>query len=214
MPVVASRRGKTVAVPDASTQATELSRCQGNFITGVSFQNIYGPATHKPSESRGAEVVQVWRTEFTRAEERDGVLRPGLGALPPRYARAAAYHVGVHPTLPPLSLLRGLRAALDRRPAPGAPPSSRPLSLGPSSDSESTAASAPQFVGSAKHCLPPSLRTAPRLSEPKRNLALTAPDAECDDEHSEHAPDDSYKLSHPSWKVAHCAYFERSSWIH
>ena len=58
---------------------------------------------------------QVWRTQLTR-EQREGLLRPSLAALPAAYGRAASYHVGVHPALPPLPLLRELRAIADGPP--------------------------------------------------------------------------------------------------
>lgn len=63
----------------------------------------------------GLLADQVWRTEFT-TEQRDATLRPPLSAVPPHFAAARSYHIGVHPNAPPLELLHQLRAAVDLHP--------------------------------------------------------------------------------------------------
>ena len=71
------------------------------------------PLTVRRLTSDGPLADQVWRTEFT-TEQRDALLRPLLAALPPHFAAAHSYHIGVHPNAPPLRLLQQLRAAVDR----------------------------------------------------------------------------------------------------
>jgi hypothetical protein len=73
------------------------------------------PLTVRRLTSDGPLADQVWRTEFT-TEQRNRLLRPPLAALPPHFAAAHSYHIGVHPNAPPLRLLCQLRAAVDRHP--------------------------------------------------------------------------------------------------
>lgn len=73
------------------------------------------PSTDCRLTSDGPLADQVWRTEFT-TEQRDALLRPSLAVLPPRFAAAHSYHIGVHPNAPPLRLLNKMRAAVDFHP--------------------------------------------------------------------------------------------------
>ena len=45
------------------------------------------------------------------------MLRPELQQLPPSFRTARAYHVGVHPSRPPLELIHQLRTVVRQHPA-------------------------------------------------------------------------------------------------
>jgi hypothetical protein len=52
--------------------------------------------------------TQVWRTPACPALY--AMLRPPAAVLPPQYAAARAFHIGVHPERPDLTLLNALKA--------------------------------------------------------------------------------------------------------
>ena len=57
---------------------------------------------------------QVWRT--VADEQQYAMLRPELRLLPPQFRHSRAFHLGVHPSRPPLELLHELQAVLARSP--------------------------------------------------------------------------------------------------
>jgi hypothetical protein len=69
---------------------------------------------------------QVWRTPHAPA-----TLRPALSSLPPHFAAAAGFHLGVHPTLVDLHHLAELRAAAEASPGAAAAPRGGLLSIEP-----------------------------------------------------------------------------------
>ena len=44
------------------------------------------------------------------------MLRPTLEQLPPQFAAARAFHLGVHPNRPSMELLRSVRQSLQQHP--------------------------------------------------------------------------------------------------
>ena len=57
-------------------------------------------------------TLQVWRTTADAGQM--AMLRPTLQQLPPQFSAARAFHLGVHPNRPSITLLHTLRDALSQ----------------------------------------------------------------------------------------------------
>lgn len=78
------------------------------------FKNSAGEVESAATEAQPVRR-QVWRT--TADAEQYAMLRPEPRLLAPQYRCAQAFHLGVHPSRPPLELLHELRAVVERSPA-------------------------------------------------------------------------------------------------
>ena len=95
---------------------------EGGGVDGSDFISASATSTVVSSPSRYRETprawqitehdgrrTQVWRTPACPALY--AMLRPPAGVLPPSYANAKAFHIGVHPERPDLTLLNALKAS-------------------------------------------------------------------------------------------------------